>query len=134
VFNYAYVVTLPSWINEMKPGLSVSWQLWGALIPGIITFVVLGWVSAAFYQTAGIPDSEDLLSGLTGDSISKFTQAASFVFPPAALISGIPIFSIVIRYNLLGALQWVIRPSLCQATSQLGHLSGMEYVCSVLGC
>ena len=23
VFNYAYVVTLPSWINEMKPGLSV---------------------------------------------------------------------------------------------------------------
>lgn len=103
VFNYAYVVTLPSWINEMKPGLSINLQLWGALIPGIITFIVLGWVSAVFYQTAGIPDSEDLLSGLTGDSISKFAQAASFVFPPAALISGIPIFSIVIRYNLLGA-------------------------------
>ena len=129
--------------------------------------------AAAFYQTAGIPDSEDLLSGLTGDGIfsfgisffrhffrhllrhffssgifpnpplrragwanhvlvsdsvfeslsvdpggvimsdrialippgfgwaptgiAAFTQAASFVFPPAALISGIPIFSIVIR-------------------------------------
>ena len=101
VFNYAYVVTLPSWINEMKPGLSVNKQLWGALIPGIATFIVLGWFSAAFYQTAGIPDSEDLLSGLTGHGISKFAQAASFVFPPAALISGIPIFSIVIRYNLL---------------------------------
>ena len=115
VFNYAYVVTLPSWINEMKPGLSVNKQLWGALIPGIATFIVLGWFSAAFYQTApGIPDSEDLLSGLTGKthdhswhlgcilprvptmvvragpSISKFAQAASFVFPPAALISGDP--------------------------------------------
>ena len=102
VFNYAYVVTLPSWINEMKPGLSVNKQLWGALIPGIATFIVLGWFSAAFYQTEpGIPDSEDLLSGLTGPSISKFAQAASFVFPPAALISGIPIFSIVIRYNIL---------------------------------
>lgn len=101
VFNYAYVVTLPSWINEMKPGLPVNKQLWGALIPGIATFCVLGWFSAAFYQTAGIPDSEDLLSGLTGPAISSFTQAASFVFPPAALISGIPIFSIVIRYNLL---------------------------------
>ena len=116
VFNYAYVVTLPSWINEMKPGLSVNLQLWGALIPGIITFVVLGWFSAAFYQTVGIPDSEDLLSGLTGDSISKFAQAASFVFPPAALISGIPIFSIVIRYNLLGALQSLNGPSLYRAT------------------
>ena len=91
VFNYAYVVTLPSWINEMKPGLSVNKQLWGALIPGIATFIVLGWFSAAFYQTEpGIPDSEDLLSGLTGPSISKFAQAASFVFPPAALISGDP--------------------------------------------
>ena len=117
VFNYAYVVTLPSWINEMKPGLSVNLQLWGALIPGIITFIVLGWFSAAFYQTVGIPDSEDLLSGLTGDSISKFAQAASFVFPPAALISGIPIFSIVIRYNLLGALQSWNNPSLCQASA-----------------
>jgi hypothetical protein len=132
VFNYAYVVTLPSWINEMKPGLPVNLQLWGALIPGIITFVVLGWVSAAFYQTAAIPDSEDLLSGLTGDSISKFTQAASFVFPPAALISGIPIFSIVIRYNLLGALQSMTRPSaLCRATSW-PSLAGVGYVCSTL--
>ena len=59
----------------MKPGLSVNLQLWGALIPGIITFVVLGWFSAAFYQTAAIPDSEDLLSGLTGDSISNATQS-----------------------------------------------------------
>lgn len=39
LFNYAYVVTLPSWVNEMKPGISVNKQIWGALIPGILCFV-----------------------------------------------------------------------------------------------
>jgi hypothetical protein len=107
VFNYAYVVTLPSWVNEMQPGLSVNRQLWGALLPGMVAFVTLGLFSAAYYQTTnsvtdeGIPDSEDLLSGLTGPGVAKLAEVASFVFPPAALISGIPIFSIVIRYNLL---------------------------------
>ena len=40
----------------------------------------------------------DILSGLSGPSVRRVAEIASFVFPPAALISGIPIFSIVIRY------------------------------------
>lgn len=51
VFNYAYVVTLPSWINEMKPGLSVNKQLWGALLPGVACFCVLGYPSSSFFKS-----------------------------------------------------------------------------------
>ena len=31
-------------------GLPINKQLWGALLPGIATFIVLGWLSAAYYQ------------------------------------------------------------------------------------
>lgn len=38
---------------------------------------------------------------MTGDGVRKFAEVSSFIFPPAALISGIPVFAIVIRYNLV---------------------------------
>ena len=28
LFNYAVVVSIPSWINEKKPGASVNWTIW----------------------------------------------------------------------------------------------------------
>ena len=73
----------------------------------------------------GIPDSEDILSGLSGDGVRKAAEIASFVFPPAALISGIPIFSIVIRYNL------VVRRIRCRPSIYFLPVRYTLYTCDV---
>ena len=28
IFNYAYVITIPSWVNEKQDDVSINWSLW----------------------------------------------------------------------------------------------------------
>ena len=41
VFNYAFIVTVPSWVNEKKPGISINKSIWSALLPAFISFTLL---------------------------------------------------------------------------------------------
>ena len=41
-FTYAYVVTIPSWVNEKKIGVSVNETVWWAALAGGILKIVLG--------------------------------------------------------------------------------------------
>ena len=98
VFNYAYIVTVPSWINEKAPGISINKSIWSALLPAIVTFALLGWIGALAINTTS---TTDLLASLSTPETSTIAQIATYLFPWAALVSGIPIYSIIIRYNLI---------------------------------
>ena len=98
VFNYAYIVTVPSWINEKAPGISINKSIWSALLPAIVTFALLGWIGALAIKTTS---TTDLLASLSTPETSTLAQIATYLFPWAALVSGIPIYSIIIRYNLI---------------------------------
>ena len=98
VFNYAYIVTVPSWINEKSPGISIHKSIWSALLPAIVTFTLLGWIGALAIRTTS---TTDLLASLSTPETSTIAQIATYLFPWAALVSGIPIYSIIIRYNLI---------------------------------
>jgi hypothetical protein len=98
VFNYAYIVTVPSWINEKSPGISINKSIWSALLPAIVTFTLLGWIGALAIKTTS---TTDLLASLSTPETSTIAQIATYLFPWAALVSGIPIYSIIIRYNLI---------------------------------
>jgi hypothetical protein len=98
VFNYAYIVTVPSWINEKSPGISINKSIWSALLPAIVTFTLLGWIGALAINTTS---TTDLLASLSTPETSTIAQIATYLFPWAALVSGIPIYSIIIRYNLI---------------------------------
>eukprot|EP01079_Euglenida_sp_SAG-EU17-18_P001778 gene1778-2916_t len=163
-FNYAFVITVPSWVNEMKPGVSVNKSIWWSLTFGIFSFVGIGFLAGYFtsvscqiqlpafqmlmrhrwalYNNCG--ETDDLLAKLSDTGIffdtkkpdpdqqylhhkvsaiacmaldtlhaptyrllhqywDASTKVATFLFPWAALVSGIPIMSIIIRYNLLEA-------------------------------
>ena len=41
-FTYAYVVTIPSWVNEKKIGVSINQTVWWAALAGGILKMVLG--------------------------------------------------------------------------------------------
>eukprot|EP01012_Entosiphon_sulcatum_P058463 TRINITY_DN8252_c0_g1_i1.p1 TRINITY_DN8252_c0_g1~~TRINITY_DN8252_c0_g1_i1.p1 ORF type:complete len:489 (+),score=55.17 TRINITY_DN8252_c0_g1_i1:53-1519(+) len=102
VFNYAFVVTIPSWVNEKKEAVSVHRTLGLAMPAALLAFVGVGWLAAlAFPVPTNTDKAPDLLAVLTDPHVSVTARVGSYLFPWAALVSGIPIFSIIIRYNLL---------------------------------
>jgi hypothetical protein len=105
-FNYAYVVTIPSWVNEKKDNVSAKVAIWSSLIPSIACFTLIGALGAMSKdvgkQTLDSHDQGlDLTVALSSPSVSTFARISTFIFPWVALINGIPVLSIIIRYNLL---------------------------------
>jgi hypothetical protein len=102
LFNYMFVATVPSWLNEKRPGVSVRRSVWSAVGLGTAIFASVGLAGAAAYGGApgGFTPSRDLLTLLLLRG-GPAARAASFAFPPVALMSGIPVLSICVRYNLL---------------------------------
>jgi Transmembrane amino acid transporter protein len=103
IFNYAYVTTIPSWVNEKKPHVSVNKSMWGAAVLSTSLFSVVGIVGAWAYH---FTPTEDILSKINDDKVPAswlFTasQITVYAFPLVALLTGIPIFSIIVRYNLV---------------------------------
>jgi hypothetical protein len=128
LFNFGYVTTVPSWVNEKRPSVSTNKTLWVSTTACIGVFFGVGLIGALAYGDVlqGLVTNtcqrqqddhsfncpNDLMQALT----QKQTQPASwgahgwssgllsasvYLFPIAAVVSSIPIFSIVIKYNLL---------------------------------
>lgn len=100
-FNYGLILTVPSWLSEKAPGVRASRNIWIALSFGTAQFLVLGLLGA---WALDLNQGDDILAVLTDDAtphILALSKAGAFVLPLAALITGIPIYSIIIRYNLL---------------------------------
>ena len=102
LFNFCFVATVPSWVNEKRPGVSVTRSIWSAVAVGTFVFASVGLLGAAAYGGApdGFTASRDLLTVLLARG-GFIARAAAFAFPPVALMSGIPVLSICVRYNLL---------------------------------
>jgi hypothetical protein len=101
IFNYGFVVTLPSWLAEKKPTVRVASAVWSAIGVSTAQFFVLGLLGAWALDFA---EGDDVLAVLTDPTTPRVTTVAkigAFILPMAALLSGIPVFSIIIRYNLL---------------------------------
>eukprot|EP00051_Salpingoeca_urceolata_P006736 m.89093 g.89093 ORF g.89093 m.89093 type:complete len:562 (+) comp14964_c0_seq2:148-1833(+) len=128
LFNFGFVTTVPSWVNEKKVNVSVNKTVWLATsLCNLIFFVIgiPGCMAFAKYLAGpatnkcadpefGCADSimtvfttQDMAkSVLTGGDGFWMGKGASFVlklsvymFPIVAVLSSIPVFSIVIKYN-----------------------------------
>jgi len=105
IFNYAYVVSVPSWVNEKKEGVSINKSLWGASLLSTSLFIIIGIMGAWCYEFDN--DGQDLLdvintSALTHTDVFRIiSRVTVYLFPIVTQLSGIPVFSIIIRYNLL---------------------------------
>eukprot|EP01060_Flectonema_neradi_P022921 TRINITY_DN3113_c2_g1_i3.p1 TRINITY_DN3113_c2_g1~~TRINITY_DN3113_c2_g1_i3.p1 ORF type:complete len:537 (+),score=101.58 TRINITY_DN3113_c2_g1_i3:577-2187(+) len=100
LFNYAFVTTVPSWVNEKKVGVPINKSIWGSSFLGTMMFLFTGLLCAGAWDSS----SGNLLSLLTKSStpgVGNLTRALAYLFPIIALVTSIPIFSIIVRYNLL---------------------------------
>lgn len=103
LFNYTFVTSIPSWVNEKKPGVSISRSINGTTAVGTVIFLLLGVLGAMTFPFDD--DTSDLLKAIetiTSDTVlTKMAHVTVYMFPVVAFLSSIPVFAIIIRYNLL---------------------------------
>lgn len=97
--NYGFVTTIPSWCSEKKPEVNVNKSIWSATTIATITFFVLGYFGAISYT---FPPDGDILSVInTSPQSNAFDKVLVYLFPLMVLATTIPVFSIIVRYNLM---------------------------------
>jgi len=129
LFNFGFVTTVPSWINEKKENVNVNKSLWGSTTICVVIYLVIGIPGAVVFSdvlqgpvtatcAANVADPSfncpnDLMQTLTqrgehsmapwqdSSFLTFVLQASVFMFPIVAVVSSIPVFSIVIKYNLV---------------------------------
>ena len=97
IFNFAFCVTVPSWLNEKADHVDETPVIWAACLSTGVGYVVFGWLGGLAYEVA--PDN--VLDALTGRAASTLTRVAGGVFAFAIIGLGVPIFSVLMRYNLV---------------------------------
>jgi hypothetical protein len=103
LFNYTFVTSIPSWVNEKKTHVSVSRQVNGTTTVGTAIFLLLGLFGAiALKFDDKVTDVLKAIEAVTTDSaLVKTAHITVYLFPVVAFLSSIPVFAIIIRYNLL---------------------------------
>lgn len=104
VFSYAYVITVPSWVNEKAPSVSTNKSIWWSCLFGMLLKCLVGYLAAVSYP--GLSTQANVLqvmndSHIGGHAYHRITRFAVYLFNFGTIVPGIPIFSILTRYNLL---------------------------------
>lgn len=98
IFSWAYVMFVPSWVNEKRNDVSVNKVIWTC---GVASF--LGYLSIGILAALTVPPkqaSDDLLSNLGKSPFPVITIIASYIFSLGVIAPGIPVCCITTRYNL----------------------------------
>jgi len=106
LFNYGFVATIPSWLNEKHPSVGVTSIISYANAGATAQFLLVAIPAALAF--ADLPGC-NMLSVINGCHRAdaprfEFWQASrvmTYIFPLANILTSIPVFSIIIRYNLL---------------------------------
>ncbi|TVY28961.1 hypothetical protein LHYA1_G001672 [Lachnellula hyalina] len=97
--NFAFITTIPSFINELSRTVSIHKTIVYPIIVCVILYVIIGLTGASSFA---INDSSTLLATLSASNESRvLTTITDILFPVSVLVTSVPVFSIVIRYNLV---------------------------------
>ena len=98
IFNFNFAVTLPSWVNEKEEGVGVNAVVWGASAASTLLYAAVGWLGGLAFMD--IPDNMlELLASPA--AVGPVTRVCSLLFGVAIIGLGIPIFCVLMRYNLV---------------------------------
>jgi hypothetical protein len=90
---------VPSFINELSRHVSIHKTIAYPILVCVVVYIIIGLTGAASFQ---INSSSDILATLSGLNQNKvLVIIVNILFPIAVLVTSIPVFAIVIRYNLV---------------------------------
>jgi len=107
LFNFAFMSTLPSWVNEKKPSVSAGWSFFFTMSYIVIVYSAVGILGGLAY--APYFETDATLFSKLNASGSRLAQFTVFAYPVLQNFTSIPVFSILIRYNLVrsGVGRWI---------------------------
>jgi len=128
LFNFSFVTTVPSWVNEKHASVSINKSLWGSTFVCMVVFVIVGLPGAFAFRDvlkgpvsntcvrkladptftckstlmALLADAESLPAPLRDSAIARIMgKFSAYAFPLVSVASTIPVISIVVRYNMI---------------------------------
>mmetsp|Transcript_57830 Transcript_57830/g.106875 ORF Transcript_57830/g.106875 Transcript_57830/m.106875 type:complete len:512 (-) Transcript_57830:104-1639(-) len=103
LFNFMFISTLPSWICEKHPSVKsmdiVGWSLFLSVLSFLAVGVIAGWAFPLFYDGDNTLLSE--MHHINNKTLRVLAGLSVDVYAIAANLASIPIFSIMLRYNLV---------------------------------
>ncbi|CAD7955601.1 unnamed protein product [Amoebophrya sp. A120] len=98
--NFAVCMIIPSWLNEKSPEVSVSRSVWFSMSLCTVIYLTVGILGAAFFGHL-LSEQANFLTVMIHRTNSFLVRFTCYTFPLVAALTGVPLCSIVCRYNLL---------------------------------
>jgi len=96
LFNYAFSITVPSWLNEKLPEVSVNKTIWTSSLLSSVIYISFGLLAASSFENAGA----NLLILLSSTKVHFMTRICAAIFGTAIIGCGIPVFCVIIKTAL----------------------------------
>ncbi|KAJ3128223.1 MCM DNA helicase complex subunit [Nowakowskiella sp. JEL0407] len=101
LFNYAFVATIPSWLNTKHKSVPIRKSLIMSLIWSTVLYILMGFLGAVTYPVEHSSNILATVSHLTTVAgVPETIAVTSIFFSVAVLLSSIPVYIIIMRLNL----------------------------------
>jgi len=97
IFSWAYVMFVPSWVNEKRDDVSVNKVIWLAGLSSFLGYLFIGLLAALAYPPLA---TDNILTSMGMPGSPSLTIIASYIFSLGVIAPGIPVCCITTRYNL----------------------------------
>ncbi|KAJ1453515.1 hypothetical protein M885DRAFT_443632 [Pelagophyceae sp. CCMP2097] len=121
LFNFAFCVTIPSWLNEKEAGVSAPAVICKSCGCSALVYIAVGWLGALSLAHP----SDNLLKTLTAPESAFVTRLCGGVFAYGIIGLGIPIFCVLMRYNLVAG-------GICEPRAALFFAAALPWLLSWL--
>jgi hypothetical protein len=88
---------VPSWLNEKRAEVSVNRTVWSATITSTLLYLAVGLCGGLAYDNV----QGNFLNSLASHCNPTITRLAAFLFAIVCVGLSVPIFCIMVRYNLI---------------------------------
>lgn len=96
IFNFAFCVTVPAWLNEKETGVSAKKTIWAACMSSAVAYCLVGYLGGVAIHKA----SDNVLDELTSSLAPTSVRLGGGVFAFAIIGLGVPVYCVLMRYNL----------------------------------
>jgi amino acid permease len=96
LFNYAFPLTVPSWLKEKQPSVSVNQTIWYSTGLCTVLYILFGWWGACAFPKV----DQEILPLLSGPRVGRLTQLSAAVFGVIIMGAGVPVFCVMIKSSL----------------------------------
>lgn len=108
LFNFAFSVTVPSWLSEKEPNVSVNRTIWGSSILSCLVYILFGTMGALSFSEA----PGNMLILLASKKVCLLTRICAALFGITIIGAGVPVFCVIIKttlYNSAGfSARWAV--------------------------